>query len=140
MCLVYLDQVFFALTMSAAGISQASATAPDVNKVKDSAASIFELLDSEPKIDSSKEEGITLTNVRGEIHLLHVSFKYPTRPDIPIFRDLCLSIPSGKVYLSLPSQIKSVCFCMHLFKTDPSFYRQLLLLERAAVENQPSSR
>ncbi|KAG6416716.1 hypothetical protein SASPL_124152 [Salvia splendens] len=89
-------KVFFALTMSATGISQASATAPDVNKVKDSAASIFELLDSEPKIDSSKEEGITLTSVRGEIHLLHVSFKYPTRPDIPIFRDLCLSIPSGK--------------------------------------------
>ncbi|KAL1560399.1 ATP-binding cassette sub- B member 9 [Salvia divinorum] len=89
-------KVFFALTMSATGISQASATAPDVNKVKDSAASIFELLDSKPKIDSSEEEGITLTSVRGEIHLLHVSFKYPTRPDIPIFRDLCLSIPSGK--------------------------------------------
>ncbi|XP_057764047.1 ABC transporter B family member 9-like isoform X2 [Salvia miltiorrhiza] len=89
-------KVFFALTMSATGISQASATAPDVNKVKDSAASIFELLDSKPKIDSSKEEGTTLASVRGEIELVHVSFKYPTRPDIPIFRDLCLSIPSGK--------------------------------------------
>ncbi|XP_042009422.1 ABC transporter B family member 9-like isoform X1 [Salvia splendens] len=89
-------KVFFALTMSATGISQASATAPDVNKVKDSAASIFELLDSKPEIDSSKEEGTTLSSVRGEIELLHVSFKYPTRPDIPIFRDLCLSIPSGK--------------------------------------------
>ena len=94
-------KVFFALTMSATGISQASATAPDVNKVKDSAASIFELLDSKPKIDSSKEEGTALSSVRGEIELLHVSFKYPTRPDIPIFRDLCLSIPSGKVYISL---------------------------------------
>ncbi|XP_057764050.1 ABC transporter B family member 9-like [Salvia miltiorrhiza] len=89
-------KVFFALTMSATGISQASATAPDVNKVKDSAASIFELLDNKPKIDSSKEEGTTLASVRGEIELVHVSFKYPTRPDIPIFRDLCLSIPSGK--------------------------------------------
>ncbi|XP_057764048.1 ABC transporter B family member 9-like isoform X1 [Salvia miltiorrhiza] len=89
-------KVFFALTMSATGISQSSATAPDFNKVKDSAASIFELLDSEPKIDSSKEEGTTLASVRGEIELVHVSFKYPTRPDIPIFRDLCISIPSGK--------------------------------------------
>lgn len=92
-----LVQVFFALTMAATGVSQASATAPDVNKVKDSAASIFEMLDSQPAIDSSSDEGTTLASVRGEIELQHVSFKYPTRPDIQIFRDLCLTIPSGKV-------------------------------------------
>ncbi|KAL6546439.1 ATP-binding cassette sub- B member 9 [Orobanche minor] len=89
-------KVFFALTMSATGVSQASATAPDVNKVKDSAASIFEILDSRPNIDSSSDEGTTLASVRGEIELQHVSFKYPTRPDIQIFKDLCLNIPSGK--------------------------------------------
>ncbi|KAH6773575.1 P-glycoprotein 9 [Perilla frutescens var. hirtella] len=89
-------RVFFALTMAATGVSQASATAPDVNKVKDSAASIFEILDSEPKIDSSSDEGTTLASIRGEIELQHVSFKYPTRPDIQIFRDLCLTIPCGK--------------------------------------------
>ncbi|CAA0832375.1 ABC transporter B family member 9 [Striga hermonthica] len=89
-------KVFFALTMSATGLSQASAMAPDVNKVKDSAASIFEILDSKPKIDSSSEEGTTLSIVKGEIELQHVSFKYPTRPDIQIFKDFCLSIPSGK--------------------------------------------
>ncbi|KAK6124138.1 hypothetical protein DH2020_042111 [Rehmannia glutinosa] len=89
-------KVFFALTISATGISQASATAPDVNKVKDSAASIFEILDSKPKIDSSSDEGTTLATIRGEIELQHVSFKYPTRPDMQIFKDLCLSIPSGK--------------------------------------------
>lgn len=85
--------------MAATGVSQASATAPDVNKVKDSAASIFELLDSQPAIDSSSDEGTTLASVRGEIELQHVSFKYPTRPDIQIFKDLCLTIPSGKVCL-----------------------------------------
>ncbi|KAL3616958.1 ATP-binding cassette sub- B member 9 [Castilleja foliolosa] len=89
-------KVFFALTMSATGVSQTSAYAPDVNKVKDSAASIFEILDSKPKIDSSSNEGTKLDSVRGDIELRHVSFKYPTRPDIEIFRDLCLSIPSGK--------------------------------------------
>ncbi|KAL6567327.1 ATP-binding cassette sub- B member 9 [Orobanche gracilis] len=89
-------KVFFALTMSATGVSQASATAPDVNKVKDSAASIFDILDSRPNIDSSSDEGTTLASVRGEIELQHVIFKYPTRPDIQIFKDLCLNIPSGK--------------------------------------------
>ncbi|KAH7521540.1 ABC transporter B family member 9 isoform X2 [Ziziphus jujuba] len=89
-------KVFFALTISAMGVSQSSAMAPDTTKAKDSAASIFGILDSKPKIDSSSNEGITLPTIKGDIEFEHVSFKYPTRPDIEIFRDFCLSIPSGK--------------------------------------------
>lgn len=89
-------KVFFALTISALGVSQTSAMAPDTTKAKDSAASIFEILDGKPKIDSSKDEGMTLSSVDGAIELRSVSFKYPTRPDVQIFRNLCLSIPSGK--------------------------------------------
>ncbi|KAH6763335.1 P-glycoprotein 9 [Perilla frutescens var. hirtella] len=86
-------KVFFALTMSATGISQACAAAPDINKVRDSADSIFEILDSEPEIDSSSDQGIILANVRGDVELRNISFKYPTRPQL--FRDLSLTIPSG---------------------------------------------
>lgn len=89
-------KVFFALTVTAIGVSQTSALAPDTNKAKDSTASIFEILDRKPSIDSSSSDGTTLPNVTGNIEFEHVSFKYPTRPDIQIFRDLCLSIPSGK--------------------------------------------
>ncbi|KAL2475097.1 ABC transporter B family member 9 [Abeliophyllum distichum] len=89
-------KVFFALTMSAIGVSQTSAMAPDVNKAKFSAASIFEILDSKPEIDSNSEEGTVLASVGGDIEFQHVSFKYPTRPDIQILKDLCISMPSGK--------------------------------------------
>ncbi|ESQ55610.1 hypothetical protein EUTSA_v10024238mg [Eutrema salsugineum] len=89
-------KVFFALTIMAIGVSQTSAMAPDSNKAKDSAASIFDILDSKPKIDSSSDEGTTLQNVHGDIEFRHVSFRYPMRPDVQIFRDLCLTIPSGK--------------------------------------------
>ncbi|KAJ4899962.1 ABC transporter B family member 9 [Raphanus sativus] len=89
-------KVFFALTITAIGVSQTSALAPDSNKAKDSAASIFDILDSKPKIDSSSDEGTTLQNVKGDIEFRHVSFRYPMRPDVQIFRDLCLNIPSGK--------------------------------------------
>ncbi|CAH2078705.1 unnamed protein product [Thlaspi arvense] len=89
-------KVFFALTIMAIGVSQTSALAPDSNKAKESAASIFEILDSKPKIDSSSDEGTTLHNVSGDIEFRHVSFRYPMRPDVQIFRDLCLTIPSGK--------------------------------------------
>ncbi|KAK9268100.1 hypothetical protein L1049_010539 [Liquidambar formosana] len=90
-------KVFLALTISATVVSQASVMAPDTNKARDSAASIFEILDSKPEIDSSSSEGTTLTTVKGDIEFEHVYFKYPTRPDVPIFRDFCLSIPSGKL-------------------------------------------
>ncbi|KAF5187539.1 Abc transporter b family member [Thalictrum thalictroides] len=89
-------RVFFALTMAAIGISQSSSLAPDASKAKTSTASIFGILDRKSKIDSSDDSGMTLDNVKGEIELRHVNFKYPTRPDIQIFRDLCLAIHSGK--------------------------------------------
>ncbi|CAA2957191.1 ABC transporter B family member 9-like [Olea europaea var. sylvestris] len=89
-------KVFFALTMSATGVSQGSAMAPDINKAKDSSASIFEILDSKPRIDSSSDKGTTLDTVKGDIEFQHVSFKYPMRPDIQIFKDLSLTMPSGK--------------------------------------------
>lgn len=83
--------------MTALAVSQTSAMAPDRNKAKDSAASIFEILDSKPKIDSSSNEGTVLPIVHGHIEFQHVSFRYPTRPDIQIFTDLCLTISSGQV-------------------------------------------
>ncbi|XP_062096709.1 ABC transporter B family member 9 [Humulus lupulus] len=89
-------KVFFALTISAMGVSQSSALAPDSTKARDSAASIFKILDRKPAIDLSSDEGVTLPTITGDIELQHVSFRYATRPNVEIFRDLSLTIPSGK--------------------------------------------
>ena len=90
-------QVYYTLTLAAIGISQSSSLAPDASKAKNSAASIFAILNGKSKIDSSDASGMTIEDVKGEIELHHVSFSYPTRPDVQIFRDLCLAIHSGKV-------------------------------------------
>ncbi|XP_048127329.1 ABC transporter B family member 11-like isoform X1 [Rhodamnia argentea] len=89
-------RVFFALTMAAIGISQSSSFTPDSTKAKGAAASIFAMIDRKSQIDPSDESGTKLDDVKGEIELCHVSFKYPSRPDIQIFRDLSLTIHSGK--------------------------------------------
>ncbi|KAK7295696.1 hypothetical protein RJT34_18607 [Clitoria ternatea] len=89
-------RVFFCLTFTAITVSRTTALAPDTNKAKDSTASIFEILDNKPSIDSSSNEGRTLEAVAGDIELQHVSFSYPTRPHIKIFKNLCLSIPAEK--------------------------------------------
>lgn len=89
-------RVFFALTMAALAVSQSSSFAPDTSKAKTSAVSVFAMLDRKSEIDPSDESGMTLDHVKGEIELRHISFRYPTRPDVQIFRDLCLTIHSGK--------------------------------------------
>ncbi|KAK6239564.1 hypothetical protein QUC31_005033 [Theobroma cacao] len=89
-------QVFFALTIAAVAITQSSSFGSDSSKAKTAAASIFSIIDQKSKIDPGDESGVTLENVKGEIELCHVSFKYPLRPDIQIFQDLCLAIPAGK--------------------------------------------
>ncbi|CAL1380379.1 unnamed protein product [Linum trigynum] len=88
-------QVFFALTMASIGVSH-SGTGADTSKAKAAAASVFSIIDRKSQIDPSDESGTVLENVKGEIELVHVGFKYPSRPDVQIFRDINLAIQSGK--------------------------------------------
>lgn len=83
--------------MATSGISRTSAIGADSTKANESAISILEILDRKSKIDSSSEEGVVIANVRGYIEFQNVCFKYPLRPNVEIFQDLSLSIPSGKV-------------------------------------------
>ncbi|KDP28018.1 hypothetical protein JCGZ_19098 [Jatropha curcas] len=83
--------------MAALAISQSNSLTPDANKAKSSAASVFAILDQKSKIDPSDSSGIIIKDVKGEIEFCHVSFKYPTRPDIQIFEDLSFAIHSGKI-------------------------------------------
>lgn len=87
--------------MAAVAISQSSTFAPDSSKATSATASIFAILDRKSNIDPSDGSGTMLENLKGEIELKHISFKYPTRPDFRIFRDLSLKIHSGKVWLLL---------------------------------------
>ncbi|XP_008675534.1 ABC transporter B family member 11 isoform X2 [Zea mays] len=91
-------RVFFVLVLATSGISRTSAVGADSTKANDAAASVLEILDRKSKIDYSCEEGITIAgvSVRGEIDFQNVCFKYPLRPNVQIFKDLSLSIPSGK--------------------------------------------
>ncbi|KAK4399304.1 ABC transporter B family member 9 [Sesamum angolense] len=89
-------KVFFAFQISSIGIAQSSSLLTDFNKFKESAASIFEILDRKSLINSSSRDGLTLDALKGDIKFQHVSFKYATRPDTQIFQDLSLSISSGK--------------------------------------------
>ncbi|GES59448.1 ABC multidrug transporter Mdr2 [Aspergillus terreus] len=57
------------------------------------ASRLFELQDREPTISPTK--GHKVISARGPIRFENVSFSYPTRPAVPIFKDLNFEIPQG---------------------------------------------
>lgn len=89
-------RVFFAITMGALSVSQSTGMVPEITKAKAAVNSVFALLDRQSKIDSSDNSGLTPELINGNIEFKHVSFRYPSRPDIKILNDLCLSVQAGK--------------------------------------------
>lgn len=57
------------------------------------ASRLFELQDRQPTISPTK--GLNVSTARGPIRFENVTFSYPTRPAVPIFRELNFEIPQG---------------------------------------------
>ena len=131
-------QVFLALAMAAIGVSQSSTLTLDSSKAKSAASSIFAIVDRKSRIDPSEDAGVTVETLRGNIEFQHVSFRYPTRPDVQIFRDLCLTIHAGKAsdLLMYKSCIELTMFMITSITILLFVFRLLRLLERVVVANQ----
>ena len=56
---------------------------------------MFETIKRKPKIDAYDTVGTVLEDIRGEIELKDVYFRYPARPDVQIFSGFSLVVPSG---------------------------------------------
>jgi len=56
----------------------------------------MEIIKQKPTIVEDKSDGKCLDEVQGNIEFNNVSFSYPSRPDVMIFRDFSLFFPAGK--------------------------------------------
>ncbi|GAM40741.1 Mdl1 homolog [Talaromyces pinophilus] len=65
----------------------------EIMKGVGAASRLFELQDREPKISPTK--GDAVKSARGPIRFENVTFSYPTRPAVSIFKDLDFEIPQG---------------------------------------------
>lgn len=88
-------KVFLMLMISAAFVAETLALAPDLAKGGQAVESVFEVLDRKTTIEPEDPEGEQVDKLSGDIQLKHVSFAYPSRPDITIFKDLNLRVRSG---------------------------------------------
>lgn len=67
-----------------------------ITKGRAAAAKIYDIIERVPVIDSSNPAGLKPDTIAGEITFENVSFNYPSRPDVPVVKDLSLVFPAGK--------------------------------------------
>ncbi|KAK2427758.1 ABC transporter B family member [Trifolium repens] len=85
---------FMVLIVTALAMGETLALAPDLLKGNQMVASVFEVMDRKSAI--SGDTGEELKTVEGTIELKRINFSYPSRPDVIIFKDFNLRVPSGK--------------------------------------------
>ena len=73
-------------------------TSPSMNAFASGQAAAYKMFDTikrEPNIDAYDTNGVILEDIRGEIELRDVYFRYPARPEVQIFSGFSLHVPSG---------------------------------------------
>lgn len=88
-------KVFFAVLLMALGVSQSQMAFPDVSKAKAAIANIFALVDSRPKTIDIDAPGVEPARVEGALELRSVTFAYPARPSVTVFRNFSLAVEAG---------------------------------------------
>lgn len=82
--------------MIAAGIAQIAPATTSFVQAASAAGELVETLDRKPLFDSSAGVGLKPESITGEIAVRGVSFAYPSRPHIPILKNISLDIPANK--------------------------------------------
>lgn len=85
---------FMVLIVTALAMGETLAMAPDIIKGNQMASSVFEILDR--KTDVRIDAGDDVKRVEGVIELRGVEFRYPSRPEVVVFKGLDLLMKAGK--------------------------------------------
>ncbi|THH26451.1 hypothetical protein EUX98_g7736 [Antrodiella citrinella] len=88
--------VFLAVLIGSFSLALMGPEMQSITQACSAAAKLYETIDRVPVIDSWSSEGIQPSTCKGEITFTDVSFSYPSRPAVPILKNLTLSFPAGK--------------------------------------------
>lgn len=77
-------------------LGQAFSNLGAFSKGKIAGFKLLEVIHQRPTIVQDQADGQCLENIQGNIEFKEVTFSYPSRPDVIIFRDFSLFFPAGK--------------------------------------------
>ncbi|XP_035936817.1 phosphatidylcholine translocator ABCB4 isoform X2 [Halichoerus grypus] len=88
--------VFFSILVGAFSVGQAAPCIDAFANARGAAYAIFNIIDSNPKIDSFSERGHKPDSIQGNLEFRDVHFSYPARANIKILKGLSLKVESGQ--------------------------------------------
>ncbi|KAF8516809.1 P-loop containing nucleoside triphosphate hydrolase protein [Hysterangium stoloniferum] len=88
--------VFLSILIGSFALALVAPEMQAVSHACGAAAKLWATIDRVPTIDSASSEGLKLDHVDGLIELDHVKFNYPSRPNVPIVKDLSIKFEAGK--------------------------------------------
>ncbi|XP_072175319.1 ATP-dependent translocase ABCB1-like [Diadema setosum] len=88
--------VFFCIWSGSSSIGNLTPSIHAIASARGAAVAIYDVINSEPEIDKRKDKGLKPKTIEGDIDFRKVRFSYPIRQDVPVLRDLSMSIKSGQ--------------------------------------------
>ncbi|CAM6102831.1 unnamed protein product [Calypogeia fissa] len=88
-------KIFIILVVAAFAAAESFSMMPDVVKGGTAVKSIFKVLNRVTRIEPDDREGVKVEKIWGDITFRNVKFAYPSRPNVPVLKNLNLSIRSG---------------------------------------------
>ncbi|KAF9315974.1 ATP-binding cassette, sub-B (MDR TAP), member 4, partial [Podila minutissima] len=88
--------VLFGTIIGAFSLGNVGPNIASFGKAQAAAFTIFQTIDRVPTIDSSSPDGAKPTNLTGHIVVHDVNFSYPSRPDVPILKNMSIEVKPGQ--------------------------------------------
>ncbi|KAM8966761.1 ATP-dependent translocase ABCB1 [Pelodytes ibericus] len=88
--------VFFSVIIGAFSVGQTAPNIEAFSNARGAAYTIFNIIDTVPKIDSFSTAGFKPDKIKGDIEFKQVKFTYPSRPEVQVLKGLNLKITSGE--------------------------------------------
>ncbi|KAF9151478.1 Multidrug resistance protein 1 [Linnemannia schmuckeri] len=88
--------VLFATIIGAFSIGNVGPNIASFGKAQAAAYTIFHTIDRVPAIDSFDPSGLKPENLQGHIVVKNVNFAYPSRPNVPILKEMNIEVKPGQ--------------------------------------------
>ncbi|CAH2282375.1 multidrug resistance 1 [Pelobates cultripes] len=88
--------VFFSVIIGAFSVGQTAPNIEAFSNARGAAFTVFNIIDTVPKIDSFSKAGNKPDKIKGDIEFKDVKFTYPSRPDVQVLKGLNLKVTSGE--------------------------------------------
>ncbi|XP_041844872.1 ATP-binding cassette, sub-family B (MDR/TAP), member 4 [Melanotaenia boesemani] len=88
--------VFFVVIIGVFAMGQTSPNIQTFASARGAAHKVYSIIDHNPTIDSYSEAGFKPDFIRGNIEFKNIHFNYPSRADVKILDNMCLSVTSGQ--------------------------------------------